>query len=170
MAAQSQPLATDTPERIRGDRRVAVAIAGLVGGTVAGVGTGKLVGSTDTPLGASIVLVAIPVGAMLMMRAVGEVVGAEAPALDVARDVTLGAGAGVLTLAAGAGLGFLVESVVFGNSDYVIFGPLIGGAVGGVAGTVLFVRLSTRSFQVAPAALAAPTGERAPGLRLSLSL
>lgn len=167
------PVASEagTPERIGGARRVAVASAGIVGGTVAGVGTGVILfSSVDTLLGAPLVLVAIPIGATLMMQAVGDAVGAEAPALAVARDVMLGAGAGALLLAAGTGLGTLVEIVVFENNDYVIFGPLIGGFVGGLVGTGLFVKLSTRSFRMAPAALAAPTGERAPGLSLRLAL
>ena len=174
-ASRAQSVASPA-ERLPSGSRVVVTTGALAGGLVAMVATGTLLGNDwDKPLGATLIAASYPLGAVLSVQGLNALYGVDAPWLVVAQDVVLGAAGGIvaggIAGGIGAGVGYLVELAVTGNDSYAIVGPALGAVVaGGTVGVTTAVLLTTRSLRVTPAALAAPTGERATGLSLTLRL
>ena len=174
-SAQAQPLAVPPPAEARTGQRVVTGVAGVAGGVAAMVGARKALGSvSDSADGVILTALTYAAGATLTMQAVGEVFGDRVPLRVTVQDVALGVAAGtvvgVVAGGAGAGAGYLVERYVIGNTDYVYVGAAVGALLGGAAGVVTLVTVSTRHVGVAPAALAGPAGEAGAGLRLTVGL
>ena len=179
-AAQAQPVDTQpapATEHQRASRaqQLGLGAVGLSGGLAASAVTvAALRSDWDSSLGVQLVILAYPAGATLAIRAIGPLVGTDPQWVTTAQDVLIGAAAGVVvggvvgTVAAGAG--YLIQVAATGNGDYVFIGPAVGALVGLVVGGGVLLRLTARRVQVAPAALAAPTGERGAGLSLRLAL
>ena len=151
-------------------QRTVLGLAAFVGGVGAMAGTYALTPTWyDTPGGVTLLVLAYPAGLSL-----GTVLAAEALGLDpslqhVAEDAVLGvirgALAGVVVGGAVAGLVWLPTMEL----DYNFWPALVGGGVGVITVAVVTAWTPSRRVRVAPAALAAPTGETATGLSFSLS-
>ena len=174
-ASQAQPVAPSAELTSRQRTLLTVGGAGAGLGTVIGVGyaLGEDVNSVE---GVALLVALYPVGTTIAVQAISALFGTDADwretAIDSAVGVPLGAAAGALAGGAAYGLSYLssdrTESVTLGVE---IVGVLVGGGVAlGVASTWAARRVGPSHVQVAPAALAAPTGERGAGLSLRLGL
>lgn len=150
--------------------RVGMGVAGMAVGIGAVVATYTASYPTsDTASGVAVVALAYPVGVTLGTVGVARLVGLDAPVQVVFVDALFGSAIGAL---AGGLVGAVVAGVVYlptAGVDYNVAPFLIGGAAGLGTFFVVSARVASSRVDVAPAALAAPTGERGAGLRLTLS-
>lgn len=146
----------------------------LVGGALAG-GVGAVGGAygllgqdADAPLGVALLVAAYPVGMTLGTVAVAEALGLDAPLGRTAQDALLGSVAGALVgVMVGAAAGGVV---ILAGDDWGLLAALIGLGVGAATASATSSGVTIRRVRVAPAALAAPTGERTTGLTVALDL
>ena len=181
LPAQGQPLATPTtPEgdRLSPGQRRAVTAAGALGGVALSAAVVAASSATGDGWGneadAVVLVVAYGTGVLLATRLAGATYGGRAPWGDSVRDVVLGLPAGALAgvVAGGvAGGGVYALQLATGSAGDYNFIPAITAVVVGVP-TALWVssRVASRSLRITPAMGAAPTGERAVGLRLRVRL
>lgn len=151
--------------------RALVVLGGTLGAAGAAAGTYQLFYPTsDTPVGATFVVLSIVGGLALGTTLVAEALGLEAPLDVVAVDALLafpaGALAGVVVGGAVAGLVYLPTMDV----DYNFLPAVVGGGIGALTAVAVTGMVASRRIEATPAVLAAPTSERAPGLSLRVGL
>ena len=166
LPALAQPSEPET--RASRKQRIVLGAAGVAGGLIATYITADVLGDNGASVSTAVpfLVLSYPVGATVTIRVLGPVVGTAPGWTAAAQDVLIGAAGG----AAVTTVGLLVGTAVGGGDEYFPIGTIVGGLVGGGGGIATAVLLTSRRIQVAPTALVAPTGERAPGMSLALSL
>ncbi|WP_412061885.1 hypothetical protein [Rubrivirga sp. IMCC45206] len=169
-AALAPPAGAQADGRPSHGQRAAMALAGGALGVGAAVGTYALLyPASDTGPGVALVAAAYPVGVaagtVLVDRAVGSGTPAQAVLADAIVGTVVGGTAGLVIGGAAVGVGYLAT----GGDGYALILPAL---VGALAGTAVAVGVSTwrasSGVRLAPAALAAPSGERGAGVSLSI--
>ena len=160
-------------------QRALVVVAGAAVGVGAAVGTGLFVGnlngqSVPTGVTAGAVAVAFPVGVALGVGAASSRMELAAPDgalwVDTALGVPVGVVAGVVVGVAVAGGVQGVRLLTGASEDYGGAALISGAAAGALTLAVVTAGVASRRVRVAPAALAAPTGEGGAGLRVTVGL
>ena len=161
VSAQAQPAASEPPRRAP---VVLLAVGGLVGGAALGLTAATIAPGDDTAEALAFVAI-YPVGVALGVTAAARVLNLDRSLSGPLRGALLGAGLG---LAAGATV-LYVNYIEVSTSDGILDGSILSTVAVGTF-VALPVAFGVARVDVAPAALAAPTGERATGLGFTLRL
>ena len=144
----------------------------LAGGVGVAIGTSLLLGNDASgPEGVALVVVAYPAGMALGTLLASEALGLDAVPLEVVTDAALGVVVGAAAgVAVGGATGLIISGLSDGDDDGNLGAVLLGGGVALLTGGIVSARFASRRVRAAPAMLTAPTGERAPGLSLTVAL